>query len=73
MTPGELFALCRELKGLSTGDVERKTGINRGIISRLERNKHRISLDNAVALCDLYEVGIERVALTVRGGKRGRK
>jgi transcriptional regulator with XRE-family HTH domain len=39
MKTAELLALCRELKGLTVRDVEKKTGISNAYISQIETGK----------------------------------
>jgi transcriptional regulator with XRE-family HTH domain len=64
----ELLSLTRELKGLSLRQVEKSTGISNAFISQVETGKSEISFRNAVKLCDLYNLSLDRLAATVREG-----
>lgn len=66
MKSGELLALCREMKGLSLRDVEKETGISNARISQIEGGAPGFGFHNAVKLCDLYGITLERLAETVR-------
>jgi transcriptional regulator with XRE-family HTH domain len=63
---GELLALCREMKGLTLRDVERLTGISNACISQAENGHHGLTFKNAVKLCDVYGISLDRFAKTVR-------
>lgn len=54
MTQGECLHMLRKREGLSLRQVQKLTGISYGHLSSLERGKHRISLDHAHALMELY-------------------
>ncbi len=66
MKPGELLALCREMKGLTLREVEAKTGISNAFVSQVETGKTGLGFENAIKLCDLYGITLERLADTVR-------
>lgn len=63
---GEFLALCREIKGLSLRDVERLTGLSNASISQTENGHHGLTFKNAVKLCDVYGISLDRLAKTVR-------
>jgi transcriptional regulator with XRE-family HTH domain len=72
MKTGELLALCREMKGLSLRDVEMLTGVSNPTISQAENGHHGLKFVTAVKLCDAYGISLERLAATIRAGKRNR-
>ena len=50
---------ARELRGISQGEVSRKTGISKGTISVLERDPDsNITIKNMVALCKVLQVSV---------------
>jgi len=66
MTTGELFALCRELKGMTLRDVSAATGISNPYLSQIEHDRMRtLSFRTVLVLCRFYGVSLERVAATV--------
>ena len=67
MKPGELLALCREMKGLTLREVETLTGLSNACICQAEKGHHGLTFKNAVKLCDLYGISLDRLAKTVRG------
>lgn len=69
MRTGELLAICRELTGFSLRTVEDLTGISNATLSQIETGRHKISFKNAVKLCDLYHLKLDRLADTVRETK----
>jgi transcriptional regulator with XRE-family HTH domain len=53
---------ARELRGISQGEVSRKTGISKGTISVLERDPDsNITIKNMVALCKALQVSVEYI------------
>lgn len=66
VSPGELLALCRELKGLTLREVEEQTGICNATICQAEKGQHGLTFKNAVTLCDFYGLSLDRLAETVR-------
>jgi transcriptional regulator with XRE-family HTH domain len=53
---------ARELRGISQGEVSRKTGISKGTISVLERDPDsNITIKNMVALCKVLQVSVEYI------------
>jgi HTH-type transcriptional regulator, competence development regulator len=67
MTVGELFGLCREIRGLTLRDVEKATGSSNAFLSQVESGKVKdLSLRNALMLCDFYGITLERVATLLR-------
>jgi transcriptional regulator with XRE-family HTH domain len=66
MKPGELLSLCREMKGLTLREVEKHTGISNAAVCQAEKGHHGLTFKNAVKLCDLYGISIDRLAMTVR-------
>lgn len=56
---GKKFRKIRESKGLSLGDVMRRTKISKGYLSRLERGKiPNVSLSRLEELADFYNVDL---------------
>lgn len=70
MKPGDLLAVCREMKGLTLREVEQLTGISNARISQIETGAkgEGFTFHNAVKLCDLYGISLDRLAKTVRAG-----
>lgn len=67
MKLGELLSLCREMKGMTLREVEKATGISNAFISQIETGKAKdVSFTNAIILCDLYGITLERLANTMR-------
>lgn len=66
MRPGELLALCREMKGLTLREVEKLTGLSNPTISQAENGHHGLKFETAIKLCDLYGISLDRLAKTVR-------
>jgi transcriptional regulator with XRE-family HTH domain len=66
MKTGEMLALCREMKKLTIRDVEKLTGISNATVSQLENGRHGLTFVNAIKLCDLYGISLNRLASTVR-------
>ena len=65
-TLGELLGLARELRKITLREAERITGISNPMISQYECGRSEPSFRNAVALCDAYNLKLERLANTVR-------
>lgn len=57
-TVGELFALARALKGWSVRDIEKRHGISKTFISRLERNIGDPSFDGVIRLAHVLGIPI---------------
>ncbi len=66
MKTGELLSLCREMKGLTLREVEKLTGISSGCISEVENGHHGLTFKNAIKLCDVYDISLDRLAKTIR-------
>lgn len=64
---GEFLSLCRELKGLTLREVEKLTGLSNATISQAENGHHGLTFKNAVKLCDVYGISLDRLAKNVRG------
>jgi transcriptional regulator with XRE-family HTH domain len=63
MTIGERLKRLRELAGLSQGELARRAGVNRPIISDLESNKRQnITLDTARRLARALGVTLDMLA-----------
>jgi transcriptional regulator with XRE-family HTH domain len=69
LTTGGLLALCREMKGLTLREVEAKIGLTNARISQIENGAPGFSFQNAVKLCDLYGISLDRLAKTIREDK----
>lgn len=54
MTRGECLRMLRKQEGLSLRQAAKLAGISFGYLCELEQGKHRISLDHAHALMELY-------------------
>lgn len=55
---------ARELRGISQGEVSRKSGISKGTISVLERDPDtNITVQNLVAICKVLQVSTEYIIL----------
>jgi DNA-binding XRE family transcriptional regulator len=63
MTIGDRLKRLRELAGLSQGELARKAGVNRPIISSLESNKrHNLTLETARRLARALGVTLDMLA-----------
>jgi transcriptional regulator with XRE-family HTH domain len=62
MTRGECLRRLRKHEGLSLRQAAKLAGISFGQLSELERGKHRISLDHAHALMELYGGSVKLLA-----------
>lgn len=43
MKTGQFLALCREIKGLSLREVEKRTGVSNAALSQIETGQNRLS------------------------------
>ena len=66
---GELLALCRELKGMTLRQVEKKTGLSNAVISQYENGHAEPGLRAAIAICDCYGLTLDRLAEPIRKEK----
>jgi quercetin dioxygenase-like cupin family protein/DNA-binding XRE family transcriptional regulator len=55
---------AREQRQLSLGDVSDRTGLSRGFLSRVERDKTSPSVASLVALCEAISLPLERLFAT---------
>ena len=59
---GKKFRQIRKMKEKSLGDVSRETGINKGYLSRLERNKiPNVPLSRLEELADYYNIDLSNL------------
>lgn len=61
MTFGENIKLLREECGYSLKQVEIKTGINNGNLSRYERDLNLPSIEQCIKLSELYQVSLDEL------------
>lgn len=67
MRLGELFALARELKGLSLRDLEKACGVSNALLSQIETGKVKDpGFATVVRICDALGISVDRAAGTVR-------
>lgn len=53
--------------GYSQAEVEDKTEVAQGIISRYERGAPRLGLENMVKICKFYEVSLDEIVFGEEG------
>lgn len=66
-TYGSIVRTARLGKGMSLADLADATGLSAAFLSRLERGERReLTLSNAIAICDVLDLSLDRVAKAVR-------
>ena len=58
---GEILKEHRFARGLTLKDIENKTGINNGNLSRWERNEVLPSIDSCIQLARFYEITLDEL------------
>ena len=61
MTIGENMRMWREERGFSLKEVETRTGINNGNLSRYERDLNFPSIELCIKLADLYSITLDEL------------
>ena len=54
MSIGATLATLRKARGMSLGDIERVTGINKGALSKFERGLEGLGRKNIERICNLF-------------------
>jgi transcriptional regulator with XRE-family HTH domain len=61
---GQRLRHAREQRQLSLGDVSERTGLSKGFLSRIERDKTSPSVASLMAVCDAISLPMERLFAT---------
>lgn len=67
ITIGKLFALAREMKGLSLQQAAMRTGVSKPCIHQIEHDKSKdVAFRIIVKLADFYSLKLDRIADCLR-------
>ena len=58
---GEILKEHRVIRNLTLKEIENKTGINNGSLSRWERNEVLPSIDACIRLADFYGISVDEL------------
>lgn len=60
---GDAVKECRELKGLSLGQLSELSGIDKSYLSKIENSKRDPSISSLIAICNAFKIQLSALIL----------